>query len=570
MPRGLGSFVAMFVVGRLIGRGRHPADPVRRALTAAARRALADDALRPVDGRARRSSISGIIQGLGIGLLFVPLRRWPSPPCRRALRAEGIVGLHPGPQPGLQRRHLDHAGADRRATPRRCTLAWPAQVAAEQSGGHAPRLPRMLDPATGRARRAERRDHPPGVDGRLCRRFQADADHDHRLHAAAAAHAQAAGAPAAEPLHAASTRSLRSLAASAVGARARRPARPSGPNFKRPTAAAAGRGRLRHGRRRRRAGVAPQPRRAGRRPLVAGVRLAGARPRDAPGAGRQPDDRRGRRHAGAAPRPGRAPRAARQRRRSTPTPALQRERINLAAFGFTGFPGHRRSQPDDQPLFDRRRRSATTSTCSAASSARPRPPTPRPRPQAPPGRRRLSDPDRPASPCRPCRSPRLRAQIAAAQQVVADDRSVIDMVRKAEARRRRGAARRTISGARPARRGPGAAAAAAARQLDAARHQLALLVGKSPAEWTAPDFDLAELHRAGRGPGQPAVAAGAPPARHPGRRGRPARGDRRRSASRSPSSIRTSGSPAEPHPGRDPAGQPLRPTAPAAGRWPRA
>jgi NodT family efflux transporter outer membrane factor (OMF) lipoprotein len=31
------------------------------------------------------------------------------------------------------------------------------------------------------------------------------------------------------------------------------------------------------------------------------------------------------------------------------------------------------------------------------------------------------------------------------------------------------------------------------RQLDAARHQMALLAGKSPAEWTAPDFDLARF-----------------------------------------------------------------------------
>ena len=31
------------------------------------------------------------------------------------------------------------------------------------------------------------------------------------------------------------------------------------------------------------------------------------------------------------------------------------------------------------------------------------------------------------------------------------------------------------------------------RDLDVARHQMALLVGKSPAEWTAPDFDLARL-----------------------------------------------------------------------------
>jgi NodT family efflux transporter outer membrane factor (OMF) lipoprotein len=38
-----------------------------------------------------------------------------------------------------------------------------------------------------------------------------------------------------------------------------------------------------------------------------------------------------------------------------------------------------------------------------------------------------------------------------------------------------------------------ALAAPLQRQLDAVRHQLALLVGKSPAEWSAPPFDLARL-----------------------------------------------------------------------------
>ena len=31
------------------------------------------------------------------------------------------------------------------------------------------------------------------------------------------------------------------------------------------------------------------------------------------------------------------------------------------------------------------------------------------------------------------------------------------------------------------------------RELAAARHQMALLAGKSPAEWAAPDFDLARV-----------------------------------------------------------------------------
>jgi NodT family efflux transporter outer membrane factor (OMF) lipoprotein len=85
----------------------------------------------------------------------------------------------------------------------------------------------------------------------------------------------------------------------------------------------------------------------------------------------------------------------------------------------------------------------------------------------------------------------LRAQIAAVEAVIADDKRVIDLVRQAV----------RAGGEAPAGVVTGEAQLAEDeallpplhRSLDAARHQLALLVGKSPAGWSAPDFDLDRL-----------------------------------------------------------------------------
>ncbi|MGI8841367.1 MAG: DHA2 family efflux MFS transporter permease subunit [Caulobacteraceae bacterium] len=71
MPRGIGSFIAMFVVGRLIGR-------VDTRLILAAGLALSAFALWQMSRfdlsmTSRPIIISGIFQGLGIGLIFVPL-----------------------------------------------------------------------------------------------------------------------------------------------------------------------------------------------------------------------------------------------------------------------------------------------------------------------------------------------------------------------------------------------------------------------------------------------------------------------------------------------------------------
>ncbi len=86
----------------------------------------------------------------------------------------------------------------------------------------------------------------------------------------------------------------------------------------------------------------------------------------------------------------------------------------------------------------------------------------------------------------------LRGQISAVKQIVAADIKNIRMVQKAQSLG--GEARSALS------IGVGQLAEDEAllpplqRELDAARHQMALLAGKSPAEWTAPDFDLEKLN----------------------------------------------------------------------------
>jgi len=80
----------------------------------------------------------------------------------------------------------------------------------------------------------------------------------------------------------------------------------------------------------------------------------------------------------------------------------------------------------------------------------------------------------------------LRDEAATVRDIVADDQHNIDIVRRAEA-----------EGGEPSSATPGGVAQLAADQALAppldqeiaqARHALAMLVGKSPAEWTAPDF----------------------------------------------------------------------------------
>ena len=87
MPRGIGSFLAMFIVGRLIGR----VDTrlilfVGLSLNAIALWQMSQFDLSMTSGPIM---VSGIIQGLGIGLIFVPLSTLAFATVAPQLRAEG-------------------------------------------------------------------------------------------------------------------------------------------------------------------------------------------------------------------------------------------------------------------------------------------------------------------------------------------------------------------------------------------------------------------------------------------------------------------------------------------------
>ncbi|MGE5501102.1 MAG: efflux transporter outer membrane subunit [Ignavibacteriales bacterium] len=162
----------------------------------------------------------------------------------------------------------------------------------------------------------------------------------------------------------------------------------------------------------------------------------------------------------------------------------QRERINTQAFGFTGFPSPTISLYSigatvsyDLDLFGRKRRATEAAQARAEAAAR----------QADAAYLTLTG----NVATQAMRVAGLRAQIAAMEAVIADDQRTIEMVRAAE--RAGGAAPSAATGATAQLAEDQAAIPPLQRQLAEARHQLALLSGKSPAEWTAPDFDLSRL-----------------------------------------------------------------------------
>jgi NodT family efflux transporter outer membrane factor (OMF) lipoprotein len=170
--------------------------------------------------------------------------------------------------------------------------------------------------------------------------------------------------------------------------------------------------------------------------------------------------------------------------------AAERERINLAAFGFSGVPGQPPvSSPTinlyqvggsvsyDLDLFGGKKRATEQANAKAQSAAR----------QADVAYLSLSG----NIALQAMKIASLRAQIKESKDIVADDRRVIDMVQKAEAAG--GQAHTALSGGVAQLAEDEAAVPPLVRDLNIARHQLALLVGKSPAEWTAPDFELAKF-----------------------------------------------------------------------------
>jgi NodT family efflux transporter outer membrane factor (OMF) lipoprotein len=85
----------------------------------------------------------------------------------------------------------------------------------------------------------------------------------------------------------------------------------------------------------------------------------------------------------------------------------------------------------------------------------------------------------------------LRAQIDAVQQMIVADQANIDLVRRANLLGGSTATARVS--AQSQMEEDQALLPPLQRQLDAARHALALLAGRSPADWTSPEFSLAEM-----------------------------------------------------------------------------
>ncbi len=85
----------------------------------------------------------------------------------------------------------------------------------------------------------------------------------------------------------------------------------------------------------------------------------------------------------------------------------------------------------------------------------------------------------------------LRAQIAAANAVIADDRTNLDLARKAQAAGGEAPSAQVSVHAQLAE--DEAALPPLNQALGQARHALALLAGHAPSDWAAPDFDLAAL-----------------------------------------------------------------------------
>jgi len=181
-------------------------------------------------------------------------------------------------------------------------------------------------------------------------------------------------------------------------------------------------------------------------------------------------------------------RAAANAERPTPdgsfNASAQRTRINLAAYGIPGFPSPTVNQyvvggniSYDIDLFGGLRR--TTEDFEAQAQAEEQ--------RARAAYLTLSGDVAMAA----VRIATLRAEIAAIQSVIDGDAQNLNFVRKAEAAG--GAAPAALVSARAQMVQDQAKLPDLNQELTEARHQLAMLVGHAPADWTAPNFDLAAL-----------------------------------------------------------------------------
>ena len=164
----------------------------------------------------------------------------------------------------------------------------------------------------------------------------------------------------------------------------------------------------------------------------------------------------------------------------------KRERINAQAFGFVGFPSPTinlfsvgPSVSYDLDLFGGRRRAAESAHAQADRQAH----------QADAAYLSLTGNVALES----LKIARLRSQLATLDAIIADDQTTIVMVGRAQSAG--GEPPSAISGGQGQLARDEALRPPLQRDLALARHQLALLVGRAPGDWSAPDFDLADFHR---------------------------------------------------------------------------
>jgi NodT family efflux transporter outer membrane factor (OMF) lipoprotein len=168
----------------------------------------------------------------------------------------------------------------------------------------------------------------------------------------------------------------------------------------------------------------------------------------------------------------------------------ERERINLAAFGFSGFPGFPAiSNPTinlftigttasyDFDLFGGQRRKVESAEAAAEAEAR----------RADAAYLTITGNVAMAA----VRIAAIRAQIDAVNEIIADDHRNLTIVEQAVSAG--GQARSTETGPQAQIAADEALLPPLSQDLSQARHNLALLVGKPPAVWTAPDFQVVEF-----------------------------------------------------------------------------
>jgi NodT family efflux transporter outer membrane factor (OMF) lipoprotein len=162
-----------------------------------------------------------------------------------------------------------------------------------------------------------------------------------------------------------------------------------------------------------------------------------------------------------------------------------RERINTAAFGFTGFPSPTISLYSlgasvnfDLDLFGGRRRAIESAEARAAAQ------------QARVDAAYLTLSGNVVN--QAILIAGLRAKIAAQDEIVQGDNRILDMVERAI---RAGGQPPAAANTLQAQMAEDEAAGPPLRQqLAQARHRLALLLGKAPSEYAAPEFDFASFH----------------------------------------------------------------------------